>query len=219
MNTSPSDTFGSARNEMVDTQLIPRGISDERVIEMMRKVPRHLFVPAPQRSAAYEDRALPIGEGQTISQPYMVAIMTELLGLSGAEKVLEIGTGSGYQAAILAELSKKVITVEWVKALSDIACSRLKSMGYGNIECVVGDGSLGFAKEAPFDAIIVTAACPRIPPPLTEQLGEGGRLILPVGDRFSQILTVAKKENDEIKLFSSIGCVFVPLLGKYGFKD
>jgi len=213
------DNFELLRNEMVDTQLIPRGISDPRVLGAFRKVPRHLFAPENIRASAYDDAALPIGEGQTISQPYMVAIMTELLKLKGNEKVLEVGTGSGYQAAILAELCRKVITIERIEKLSERAAKVLKEIGYSNLEFVVGDGTLGYSKEAPYDGIIVTAGCPEIPPPLIDQLAEGGRLVIPVGERYLQTLTIATKEKGKISIEESIGCVFVPLIGKYGWQN
>jgi len=206
------------RNQMVDEQLIPRGISDPRVLAAFRKVPRHEFVPPALREAAYDDSALPIGEYQTISQPYMVAIMTELLELKGQEKVLEIGTGSGYQAAILAELCSKVFTIERIAPLSQRSEQLLKNLGYQNIEFLVGDGTEGFSAGAPFDGIIVTAGCPQIPSPLVEQLSEGGKLVVPVGERFYQTLMVVTKEEGKIKTESSIGCVFVPLIGKYGWR-
>jgi len=213
------ENFELLRNEMVDTQLIPRGISDPLVIGAFRKVPRHRFAPENIRISAYEDAALPIGEGQTISQPYMVAIMTELLKLKGDEKVLEIGTGSGYQAAILAELCKKVITVERIVSLSQRSEKILKEMGYSNIEFVIGDGTLGYPEEAPYEGIIVTAGCPKIPSPLIDQLAEGGRLVIPVGERYLQTLTIATKEKGKISIEESIGCVFVPLIGKYGWQN
>lgn len=203
---------------MVEVQLISRGIRDERVLNAFRKVPRHEFVPENIRASAYDDGALPIGEGQTISQPYMVAIMTELLKLKGNEKVLEVGTGSGYQAAILAELSRKVYSIERIAILSDRAKKILEKTGYSNIEFIVGDGTEGYAKEAPYDGIVVTAGCPDIPRPLVDQLAEGGRLVLPVGETFLQTLTVVTKEKGKIRTEGSIGCVFVPLVGKYGWK-
>ena len=213
------------RNEMVDMQLIPRGIKDARVLDAFRRVPRHEFVPEDIRSSAYDDCALPIGEGQTISQPYMVAIMTELLGLKGDEKVLEVGTGSGYQAAILAELCKKVFTIERVGVLSRRAEEKIKGLGYANVDFLVGDGTEGHPKESPYNGIIVTAGCPEIPKPLVDQLAEGGRLVVPVGEMYLQTLTVVTKEKGlpagrqgKIITEESIGCVFVPLVGKYGWK-
>jgi len=209
----------SLRKEMVDTQLIPRGIKDERVLNAFRKVPRHEFVPDDHYYAAYDDCALPIGQGQTISQPYMVAIMTELLKLKGDERVLEVGTGSGYQAAILAELCRKVFSIERIAFLSERAENILKKLGYSNIEFLVGDGTEGHAKEAPYGGIVVTAGCPEIPRPLVDQLAEGGRLVVPVGETFLQTLTIVTKEKGKIKAEGSIGCVFVPLVGKYGWKQ
>ncbi len=210
--------YEELRQEMVETQLIPRGISDKRVLEIFRKVPRHLFVPENIRASAYDDCALPIGEGQTISQPYMVAIMTEKLNLKGEERVLEIGTGSGYQAAILAELCQQVYTVERVETLSKRAEQKVKEAGYTNVEFVVGDGTQGYADAAPYDGIIVTAGCPEIPQPLVDQLKDGGRLIIPVGDIFQQILTTVTKRGEEFTTEESIPCVFVPLVGKHGWK-
>lgn len=210
--------FDRLRQAMIEEQLIPRGIKDEKVLEAFRRVPRQAFFPQNLRDSAYDDGAFPIGEGQTISQPYMVALMTELLDLKGNEKVLEIGTGSGYQAAILAELCKKVYTVERIKILSARAKEILEKLDYTNIEFVVKDGSEGYAKEAPYDRILVTAAAPEIPPPLVEQLAEKGKLVIPLGETHYQTLTIATKENGKLKMESSTGCVFVPLIGKYGGK-
>ena len=209
--------FDKARLEMVRDQLIPRGISDKLVLDAMRKVPREKFMPKNMQGSAYVDGAMPIGEDQTISQPYMVAIMTEKLGLKGGEKVLEIGTGSGYQAAIIAEIAGKVFTIEVVKALADRTRRLLDEMGYKNVDVIEGDGTLGLPKHAPFDAIIVTAGAPDIPKPLSEQLAEGGRLVIPVGDRYSQRLLIVTKEKGKLNIETSIGCVFVPLLGKYAW--
>lgn len=206
------------RQEMVETQLIPRGISDKRVLEAFRKVPRHLFIPESVRRSAYDDCALPIGEGQTISQPYMVAVMTEQLKLKGDETVLEIGTGSGYQAAIIAELCKKVYSVERHKVLAERAEEIMKSQGYSNIEFIIGDGTEGYAQAAPYDAIIVTAGCPEIPKPLVEQLKDGGRLVIPVGDVYQQLLTTVSKHGTKFETEESVPCVFVPLVGKFGWK-
>ncbi|MFN3396384.1 MAG: protein-L-isoaspartate(D-aspartate) O-methyltransferase [Thermodesulfovibrionales bacterium] len=211
--------FQNLRDLMVDTQLIPRGIRDERVLKAMRKVPRHLFIDESQWFRAYDDMALPIGEGQTISQPYMVAIMTELLELKGYEKVLEIGTGSGYQAAILAELSKEVYTIERVQSLSERASMVLRSLDYDNVHLRVGDGTLGWPEEAPFDRVIITAACPEIPEPVINQLNEGGIVVAPVGERFSQVLLKVRKEAGKLNEEYHTPCVFVPLIGKYGWKD
>ncbi len=211
--------FQKMREIMVDTQLIPRGIKDKRVLDAMRRVPRHLFLDETQWFRAYDDMALSVGEGQTISQPYMVAIMTELLELKGHEKVLEIGTGSGYQAAVLAELSRDVYTIERVNSLSERASKVLVSLGYDNIHLRVGDGTLGWPEEAPFDRIIITAACPELPLPLIEQLSEKGIIVAPVGERFSQILLKAIKESGRLTEEYHTPCVFVPLIGKYGWKD
>lgn len=207
------------RNLMVDTQLISRGISDKRVLAAMRKVPRHLFMPEQNRHDAYEDMALPIGEGQTISQPYMVAIMTQLLELKGNEKVLEIGTGSGYQAAILAELAREVYTIERIEALGERVRSHLKDMGYDNIYVFIGDGSKGLEEKAPFDRIIITAATPKIPDCLISQLNEDGIIVAPVGQRFSQLLIKVRKSKGKLLDEYSTPCIFVPLIGEYGWKD
>lgn len=211
--------YETLRSQMVATQLIPRGISDTRVLAAMQKVERHRFVPPDLQENAYDDCALPIGEGQTISQPYMVAIMTELLNLKGTEKVLEIGTGSGYQAAILAELAKEVYTIDRIERLSKNTQKLIGELGYKNITVLTGDGTLGYEKEAPYGGIIVTAASPIVPKTLVNQLSDGGRLVIPVGNRWSQVLTVVAKENGEITTTETIGCVFVPLIGKYGWAE
>jgi len=203
---------------MVDEQLIPRGIKNQKVLDAFCKVERHKFIPEEARGSAYADFPVPIGEGQTISQPYIVALMTECLDLTGQEKVLEIGTGSGYQAAILAELSKEVYSIERFGSLAKRAEALLNELGYANIKIKVCDGTLGWQEEAPFERIIITAASPRIPLPLTEQLKEGGRLILPLGENFSQVLTVVEKKNDKLESVQVCGCVFVPLVGKYGYS-
>ncbi len=213
------DDYARLRELMVETQLIPRGISDPRVLGAMRKVPRHLFMPGQIRLSAYDDMALPIGDGQTISQPYMVAVMTELLGLKGTETVLEVGTGSGYQAAILGELAREVYTIERIDSLAERARERLMSLGYSNVRVIEGDGSLGLAGKAPFDAIIVTAAAPSVPEPLARQLREGGVLVAPVGERFSQVLAKVRREKGVLREESQTPCVFVPLIGEYGWKD
>jgi protein-L-isoaspartate(D-aspartate) O-methyltransferase len=206
------------REIMVETQLIPRGIKDKRVIDAMKRVPRHLFVSEPMQYRAYDDMALSIGEGQTISQPYMVAAMTELLELKGDERVLEIGTGSGYQAAILAELSKEIYTVERVSALLEQAEARFHALGYKNIHVKVGDGTSGWQEEAPFNRIIITAGTPKIPDPLKEQLSDEGIMIAPVGDRFSQqIIKITKSKKKFYESFHT-PCVFVPLIGEHGWK-
>jgi protein-L-isoaspartate(D-aspartate) O-methyltransferase len=213
------DNFAQARNEMVNSQLIPRGIRDPRVLAAMRRVPRHRFVPAHLGDQAYNDYPLPIGEDQTISQPYIVALMTEILEPREQDRVLEIGAGSGYQAAILAELVAQVFTMDRVGPLADRAVEMLKSLGYRNIKVRLGDGTLGWPEEAPFDGIIVTAAAPQVPRPLTEQLALDGRLVIPVGDRYSQTLTLVRKTKEGLKFEYHGGCRFVPLIGKYGWPE
>ncbi len=207
------------RKRMVEAQLVPRGISDPRVVRAFLDVPRHHFVPAPYAASSYADNPLPIGAGQTISQPYMVAIMTERLRLKGDEKVLEIGTGSGYQAAILAEMCVQVCTVERERSLLDRAKKTLEKEGYKNIAYKCGDGTKGWEEEAPFDGIIVTAAAPHVPEPLKEQLADGGRLVIPVGPRFSQMLMVITRHGMEFAQENICGCVFVPLVGEHGWTD
>ncbi len=204
---------------MVNHQLIPRGIKDERVIDAMSKVPRHLFVPEKVRDRAYDDCALPIGFGQTISQPYMVAVMTELLELKGTEKVLEIGTGSGYQAAVLGELAGKVYSIERIPELTAFARANLDTTGYKNVELKTFDGSVGWTDEAPFDRIIVTAATPEFPQPLIDQMSDDSIGIAPVGTRFSQMLLRIRKDKDKLTESRFTPCVFVPLLGKYGWEE
>ena len=210
--------FKESRDLMVKTQLVPRGIKDERVLAAMKKVPRHLFVDKQMLHRAYDDSALPIGEGQTISQPYMVAAMTELLELQGTEKVLEIGTGSGYQAAVLAELAKEVYTVERIAVLANRAEGRYRELGYANIRVKVADGTLGWPDASPFDRIIITAGTPKVPEPLLQQLADQGMLIAPVGDRFSQQLIRVRKSGDKVLEEYHTPCVFVPLIGEYGWK-
>ncbi|MCX5701531.1 MAG: protein-L-isoaspartate(D-aspartate) O-methyltransferase [Candidatus Omnitrophica bacterium] len=207
------------RKRMVEEQLIPRGIKNKKVIDAFYKVERHKFIPEDLRASAYADFPVPILEGQTISQPYIVALMTECLELTGQEKVLEIGTGSGYQAAILAELTKEVYSIERFESLSKNTQEILKGLGYSNIKIKVGDGTLGWPEFAPFDRIIVTAATPKVPLPLTEQLKESGKLVLPLGESFSQVLTVIEKKKDGFESIEICGCVFVPLVGKYGWQD
>jgi len=204
---------------MVESQIVERGIRDKRVIEVMKKVPRHLFVPEDIIESAYDDRALPIGHGQTISQPYIVALMTELLELKGDDKVLEIGTGSGYQAAILAELVKEVYTIERVEPLAEEAKRRFEKLGLKNIKVYVKDGTEGLPDESPFDKIIITAATPDIPQPLVEQLKEGGIIVAPVGERYSQYMLKAIKKGKELERSYLIPVAFVPLIGRYGWKE
>jgi protein-L-isoaspartate(D-aspartate) O-methyltransferase len=212
------DPLAAARERMVLTQLVPRGIRDPKVLYAMSKVPRHLFVEEALQNQAYGDFPLPIGEQQTISQPYIVAFMTEALELTGVEKVLEIGTGCGYQAAILAELAPQVYSIERIHTLATHARRILESLRYFNVNIKVGDGTLGWPEEAPFDAIIVTAAAPAIPQPLLDQLAMGGRLVLPVGDRYSQTLDVVHKTPEGLKHDYRGGCRFVKLIGSYGWE-
>jgi len=207
------------RHLMVKKQIEARNITDKLVLEAMRKVPRHVFVPSEYEQSAYEDRPLPIGFGQTISQPYMVALMTEALCLKGDEKVLEVGTGSGYQAAILAEIVDHVVTIERIPELAARASEILRNLGYGNVEVLVGDGSKGYPPRAPYDAIIVTAGAPRIPDALVEQLAEGGRLVIPVGSGFHQTLTRLTKKQGGNDIEHLEGCIFVPLVGECGWNE
>jgi protein-L-isoaspartate(D-aspartate) O-methyltransferase len=211
--------FATARNRMVESQLISRGIKDNRVLETMRKVPRHRFVEEALVSQAYNDHPLPIGEKQTISQPYMVALMTEALELQGDEKILEIGTGSGYQTAILAELAEKIYSIERIRSLSIKARRILDELGYFNVVLKVGDGTVGAKEEAPFNAIIVTAGSPEIPQPLVDQLAVGGRLVVPVGDKYTQSLMRAVRTKEGIIKTDLGGCRFVNLLGRHGWKE
>jgi protein-L-isoaspartate(D-aspartate) O-methyltransferase len=198
--------------------LVPRGISDKRVLAAFKKVPRHELVDKDLVQNAYNDYPLPIGENQTISQPYMVALMTESLNLTAGDKVLEVGTGSGYQSAILAELAKDVYSVERFKALADRSSAVLKKLGYGNVHMKVGDGTLGWEEFAPYDGIMVTAGAPGIPESLTRQLKDGGRLIIPVGaGGFGQTLTLVEKIGENIRTSELCACMFVPLIGKEGW--
>lgn len=211
----PSDIYVQQRRQMVAEQLAGRDITDPRVLEVMGKVPRHLFVPPPYRDQSYEDYPLPIGDNQTISQPYIVALMTQALALQGGEKVLEIGTGSGYQAAVLAELKARVFTIEINARLAEKAAQTLQGLNYRDIQVKAGDGFFGWPEEAPFDGIIVTCASPRIPPPLIEQLKEGGRLIIPLGDtRPFQVLTLATKTGGKLRKKEISGVRFVPMTGE-----
>ena len=208
-----------ARERMVKNQLIPRGIADENVLQAMGKIQRHLFVEEALAGEAYNDHPLPIGHNQTISQPYIVALMTEALELTGEEKVLEIGTGSGYQTAILAELSDKVYTIERILPLLEKSKSLLQSLGYANIYFKAYDGTLGWEDFAPFDAIMVTAGAPKIPEPLRRQLANGGRMIIPIGDKFSQDLIKVTRAKDRFTEENLGGCRFVDLIGTHGWKD
>ncbi len=205
--------FKTMREKMVETQIKARGVKDPRVLSALLKVERHRFVPEEFQSSAYSDQPLPIGEGQTISQPYMVALMTELLELKGNERVLEIGTGSGYQAAILAELAKEVYSIEIVESLANSAKKLLFDLGYKNIQVKVGDGYLGWPEASPFDAIIVTCAPDHIPKPLVDQLKEGGRMVLPVGT-YSQELKKIVKRSGKIETTDVLPVIFVPMTGE-----
>lgn len=205
------------RERMVNEQIIARGVKDARVIEAMKRVPRHYFIDKTYYHQAYNDFPLPIGNEQTISQPYMVAIMTELLELEGDEKVLEIGTGSGYQTAILALLCERVYSIERISDLSRHARQRLTKLGFKNINIMVGDGSLGWPAFSPYDGIIVTAGSPSIPDELIAQLADNGIMVLPVGGEYTQTLNVVKKHKGRIYRKELFGCAFVPLVGKSGW--
>lgn len=219
VNGSNHQNWPALRRAMVEAQIRRRGIRSPRLLEAMARVPRHLFVPEELAPRAYEDRALSIGEQQTISQPFMVASMTDCLELQGNERVLEVGAGSGYQAAILAELAREVITVEKNAALAESARARLAALGYGNVRVEIGDGTLGWPEAAPFDGILVAAAAPVIPEPLVAQLAEGGRLVIPVGQSDKQMLMRIRKSDGEITEEKLFACQFVPLRGRYGWSD
>lgn len=208
-----------AQREAMAAQLAQRGVTDPRVLEALRRVPRHRFVSEQSAPEAYGDFPLPIGEGQTISQPLMVGLMTQLLELNGSERVLEVGTGSGYQTAVLAQLCREVVTVERHEALSREAQTRLQAIGIVNVQYVLGDGTEGYASLAPYDAILVTAGAPQIvPPPLLTELAPGGRLVIPLGSPRSQELTVLRKRlNGTLERRTHGDCLFVPLIGKYGW--
>jgi protein-L-isoaspartate(D-aspartate) O-methyltransferase len=212
------DEFAAARRAMVEDQVRRRGIASPRVLEAMLSIPRHEFVPAEFQADAYADKPLPIGEGQTISQPFMVGAMTAALELTGSERVLEIGTGSGYQAAVLSMLAQEVISIESHTSLALAAQERLERLGYANVHVHNGDGSLGFADSAPYDAILITAAAPEIPPLLASQLCDGARLVIPVGSQENQELLQARKVGDVLHTRALFDCKFVPLLGRYGWR-
>ncbi len=211
--------FKAQREQMVEQQLVSRGISDQRVLDAMRSVPRHCFVPQHVRHMAYWDGPLAIGEGQTISQPYIVALMTQLLCLRGKERVLEVGCGSGYQAAVLAYLVKEVVTIERHANLAHKADQTLKESGYDNVQVLVGDGSLGAPLAGLFEAIIITAAAPAIPSALKEQTAVGGRIVAPVGSLGSQVLEVLERHGNEWRCERSISVMFVPLIGEHGWDE
>ena len=206
--------FERIREQMVEEQLVSRGVRDQRVTEAMKKVPRHLFVEKALWERAYEDHPLPIGDGQTISQPFMVGTMTQALGLQGKEKVLEIGTGSGYQSAVLAELADQVFTIERVESLSKKAQDIIGQLNYQNVVLRMGDGCLGWREFSPFDGILVTAGAPEVPKVLFEQIKDGGRMIIPIGGSKSQELILVRKKGEKMKKETLCSCVFVPLIGR-----
>jgi protein-L-isoaspartate(D-aspartate) O-methyltransferase len=210
--------YARERERMVDEQLAARGIADARVLAAMRQVPRHRFVQEALRERAHGDHPLPIGEDQTISQPFIVGLMTSLLELTGRERVLEVGTGSGYQTAVLAELARRVCSIERLPRLAERARAVLEALGYDNVWVRVGNGALGWPDEAPFDRIIVTAGGPVVPPPLVQQLAEGGRMVVPVGPADNQVLTVVERTGGAIRQRSYGECKFVPLVGKYAWE-
>jgi protein-L-isoaspartate(D-aspartate) O-methyltransferase len=207
------------RERMVREQFIRRDITNQRVLSAMRKVPRHLFVPREHRHLSYSDCPLPIGQSQTISQPYIVALMTQMLSLEGGERVLEIGTGSGYQAAILSLLAEEVHTVERLENLAARAQECLNKLDIKNVYVHVGDGTRGWPEYAPYNAVVATAAAPEVPRPLLDQLADGGRLVIPVGSRIGQVLERWIRDGDEFKHEQTVPVAFVPLLGDFGWKD
>jgi protein-L-isoaspartate(D-aspartate) O-methyltransferase len=212
--------YAAERRQMVERQIRARGVSDPRVLAAMAKVPRHLFVPEKMRHVAYEDGPVSIGRGQTISQPYMVALMTECLEPGPEDQILEIGTGSGYQTAVLAEMVRQVDSIERIAELAERARGTLAALGYVNVVVVEGDGSLGLPERAPFDGIVVTAGSPEIPATLVRELKIGGRLVIPVGDAYHQTLyKVWREAGDRVKKKAVTGCVFVPLIGAHGWSD
>jgi protein-L-isoaspartate(D-aspartate) O-methyltransferase len=212
------DSYGGYRAKLVDV-LRRKGVRDLAVLRAVQMVPRHLFVPESIRHRAYEDTALPIGSGQTISQPYVQARYLELIGLTGKEKVLEIGTGSGYQTALLGLLASMVFSVERVPHLAQSARAALAAAGIRNVTVLVGDGTLGWRPFAPYDAILVSAASPEIPSPLVEQLAEGGRMVIPLGDRDAQTLTLVERVGDRVRASTIADVRFVPLVGQFGFDE
>jgi len=214
-----SDPFLKQRLSMVESQIERRGIDDERILAAFREIPRHLFVPSDQQMHAYGDHPLAIGHSQTISQPYIVALMTSCLVLEGDEKVLEIGTGSGYQTAVLANLTHSVYSVELIPELSHQARKNINALGINNIDLRVGDGSLGWPDHQPYDRIIITASAPAIPQEIKQQLKDGGLIAAPVGKRWRQNLEVWKRDGDEFNKKTILPVAFVPLRGKYGWQD
>jgi protein-L-isoaspartate(D-aspartate) O-methyltransferase len=215
-----NDTYTMARDRMVEEQIARRGVTDPKVLIAMRMIPRHFFVDRGLWSRAYGDHPLPIGQGQTISQPYMVALMTQALGVQEDHRILEIGTGSGYQAAILARMAKKVFTIERHGALARRAREVFDQLEFDNIAIRIGDGTIGWNKYAPYDGIVVTAGSPDLPQPLLDQLSEeGGRLVIPVGGHGFQQLKVVTRQGDEFTTREEVGCSFVPLVGKHGWSE
>jgi protein-L-isoaspartate(D-aspartate) O-methyltransferase len=214
---APNDRFAEARRSMVDFQIRRRGIKEERVLRAMGVVPRHKFVLPHYLNQAYNDEPLPIGGGQTISQPYIVAAVLAALELTGTERVLEIGTGCGYQAAVLSLLAREVYTVEYLPELAQSAADRLEGLGYANVHVRCGDGTLGWPEYSPYEAILIAAAAPRIPEPLLEQLTEGGRLVAPIGNDLEQELQLVSKSEGRYTVQHGGPCRFVPLVGKYGW--
>ncbi|MCX7608439.1 MAG: protein-L-isoaspartate(D-aspartate) O-methyltransferase [Anaerolineales bacterium] len=218
MSPEPEDEYTLQRKRMVREQIQGRGLHNPRLLAAFESVPRHLFVPPDELAWAYSDGPLPIGEGQTISQPYIVALMTDLLDVQPTDRVLEVGTGSGYQAAILGKLAAEVHTIELIPSLAQQAEERLRRLGLTNVHVHVGDGSQGWPEAAPYDGILVAAAGPEVPPPLLEQLAEGGRLVAPVGGRYAQVLEIVERKGEEFIRRKDISVAFVPLRGKYGWK-
>jgi len=213
-----SDPWQAARDQMVETQIAARGIRDERVQSAMRRIPRHIFVPEKARAAAYGDYPLPIGHGQTISQPYIVAMMTTLLQINPDDRVLEIGAGSGYQAAILGTLAKEVISIERIPEVALLAQENLSAASISTVRVIVGDGTLGYPERSPYDGVLITASTPSVPPPLIDQLAEGGRLVAPVGSRdLQELIRLTRKGSDITREFFG-GVVFVPLVGEHGWE-
>lgn len=213
----PADSFGGYRSRLVET-LREKGIRDLRVLHAIATIPRHRFVPEALRHRAYEDAPLPIGLGQTISQPYVHARSIELLRLAGTDRVLEVGAGSGYQTALLASLASTVLAVERVPELAQAARTALEDLGVSNATVVIGDGTLGWRSYAPFDAILVSAASPSAPKPLLEQLADGGRMVIPLGNQENQTLTLIEKQGEQVHMSEATGVRFVPLLGEFGFR-